>query len=341
MNLGAKGRLFFNQRGSVKIWLAITVVAGAAIWAVFRFTGEDRSPASRNLGPEQVVENLRSQVLAAADSTAVVNFTVARNGAQFGCLYTADSQCRGQGGLFQLFEGTSPASPVLTQVVQGRGFTHDLRPCSDFPSLGCPLRAESRWEPICGNSSCDGVRNVKFLLTVTWFDGAAASHQTRDEKIVTPRIELSASAQCAREGGVFDGAGCVKGGRERNVASVERREGSAAGAEARSDRITMGSEADDGRGVDPRDFPYRCPEAVVVQGQDVAVEWLAPGKAKVRTPALNNCPAWDEFLFSCVPMSPPTPDNLGQWVQTGSSMAPPCDEYGNPLSGGATPPQRQ
>jgi len=61
----------------------------------------------------------------------------------------------------------------------------------------------------------------------------------------------------------------------------------------------------------------------------------------VRAPAVNGCPAEDEFVFSCVPMNPPTPDNQGQWVQTGASMAPPCDEYGNPIPGGAVPPARQ
>lgn len=309
----------------------ILSLGGIACAFVWHYTGDDsRSPASAKgaNSPEGIVEEYRVRLLAAVESNSALNFSVAKNPAQFACLYSVSGSCQNQGGAFQLYPMDDAASQPLTQLAYGTGIRRDGTGCRDFPSTNCPLRLESRWVPVCSGAVCDNVRSMRVEVSVVYSDGIVA-HQAREERLVQPTIQLSESTRCAREGGYFDGRQCVRGqSAERAVASSSYEQNDRNGPERAAQEVPAP--------VDPRDFPLMCPDVIAVQGEEYVAELIEPGKARVRLPATNLCPdAHDTFIFSCVAISasqdPYARSDQGQWQQSQALMAPPCDENGNPI----------
>ncbi len=312
--------------------LIVVVGLAVAVGAWFHLGSGDREPASGygSASPEKIVEEYRTRLVAAVESKAAMNFSVARNPAQFACLSSVSGSCQGAGGNFQLYPFEDPSAQPLTQLAYSTGLQLSGVGCNGFPSATCPLRLESRWVPVCGSGACDNVRTIRVEVSVVYSDGTN-SYSAREERLVQPTVQLSESVRCAREQGFYDGRQCVRGNyarEERAVASTADRNGPERAAQ----------EVPANYRPDPRDFPLRCPDDIEIQGYTYPAELVAPGKARVRIPAINNCPgAHDTFIFSCVVIpaneNPYARDDEGKWQQSEAITAPPCDEYGNPIGG--------
>jgi hypothetical protein len=292
------------------------------VWFFFPSGDRDLASGFKKGSPEEIVEEYRVRLVAALESNSAMNFSIAKNPAQFDCLFSVSGSCRGRGGNFQLYPLEDSTSQPLTQLGYTTGLQITGVGCSGFPSANCPLRLESRWTPVCAGAACDNVRSMRVEVSVVFSDGTN-SFSARAERLVQPEIRLTESVRCQREQGFYDGRQCIKNfGTERTVAS--------------NDRNGPARAADENYRPDPRDFPLQCPEYFQVDSEFYRVELVGPGKGRIRIPAVNHCPdAHDTFILGCVAIGasedPYARSDQGKWQQSEAIMAPPCDADGNPI----------
>jgi len=306
-----------NSRGSTA--LAITLALGLVAFVggvYFIYSGGSSEPAAPNNA--QAFEDLKIRVNGALDQPAVVNATVERNFNSFGCFYTADANCGGKGGLFQLYDGAQKNSPILSHLSRDAGFTAAGEACRGFPSVQCPLRVEAFWHPVCREGGpCEGTRSARVKVKVMLNANQPDPQDWVREELFTPQIRLSQSVTCERGGGVWAVTECITPGEasQRQIAS-----GSGASAE-------MPGNLDQPVAVTP---DVSCPNDIQIQGEYFPIEHLGPARARVRMPAMNGCPDEDVFVFQCQARRPD--DREGQWIQVEAQMANACDNQGVPLA---------
>lgn len=331
-----------DQKGSVLVLVAFGFIAVATLGGIYLafFSG---SEPKRGLAsdPGLVMAELQDKVERALTSQAAIDASVARNTNQFSCLYSVSGSCRGQGGIFLLYETGSPAAQPVSQLMQGAGVTQDGVGCTSFPSEECPFRVEAWWKPVCAPGNCDNTKSFRVKARVYYQpDASVAARFWEKDGMFTPAVKLSQSVSCQRGGGIWMGTECVTPEQARQIASSNREPPRAGVSAAMASASAREQDARAQEEIPSEPVPdavpqYVCPESIVVQGEFYAVEHIGPGRGQVRVPAVNGCPAEDVFVFQCTPKNPPEFEGEGQWIQTEGVMAPPCDENGHPLGDGA------
>jgi hypothetical protein len=255
--------------------------------------------------------------------------SVERNHSSFECLYRPSGECRGRGGAFLLYD-VSQANRPLSHLAKDGGMDSLGRPCKGYPSVSCPLRVETVWEPVCADTRCENTNSVTVKAKVSLVplqEGALPMEWTRDA-LFSPQIALSGAASCERGGGVWANTECLTQAQasERQLASTPN--GGAA-------QPVPADAPPPEQAVEQAQVPvqYECPNQIVVYGQYFDVAWLAADRGQVSVPS-QTCPpgVFDVFVFQCAAKNPATFPNEGQWIQVEAVMAPPCDQYGNPVA---------
>jgi hypothetical protein len=308
-----------NSRGSTALVIALSLGLVALVGGVyFVYSGGSKEPAPPN--NTEAFEDLKIRVNGALDQPAVVNATVERNFNSFGCFYTAEANCAGKGGLFQLYDGAQKDSPILSHLSRDGGFNAKGEACRGFPSAQCPLRVEAFWEPVCREGGpCEGTRSARVKVKVMLNAGEPNPQDWVRQELFTPQVRLGQSATCERGGGVWAVTECITPGEasQRQIASG----GGQALAQAVPENL------DQPTPVTPE---VSCPNEIQIQGDYLPVELLGPARARVRMPAMNGCPDEDVFVFQCQARQPD--DREGQWIQVEALMANACDNQGVPLA---------
>lgn len=315
-----------NQRGNL-ILVAVLGVAGfgCLIGAMLWWQGS-RAPAGSAQDPAQKFAEYQKRIEQALASQPAVRFTLERNSSQFSCLFSDKGNCQGQGGAFLLFENTDLKASSLSQIVAGNGLDAAGLGCRGYPSAECPYRIDAQWRPVCAPTGCDSTQSLRVYVRLVYNEGDARSkREWQTQSLQTPQINLTARAACARQGGAFDGSRCLRGG-EAVAANTDSLPGMSS-PQRPEDNYQQGEE---GR--------YTCPDVVLVQGLNYVPEVDEYGKAEVRVPAVNGCPAPDRYFFSCVAKNGPSSEDRalasegeGQWMQVDAQLAPNCDDAGNPI----------
>jgi hypothetical protein len=254
--------------------------------------------------------------------------SVERNHSSFECLYRSNAECRGRGGAFLLYDASQEKRP-LSQLARDAGIDSLGRPCKGYPSHACPLRVETVWEPVCADARCESTNSVTVKAKVSLFpliEGTLPMEWTRDA-IFTPQLALSSTVSCERGGGIWANTECLTQAQaaERQLASTPRTDSARAATAS-----PPPEQATEQAGVPSQ---YECPNQIVVYGQYFEVSWLAADRGQVNVPS-QTCPpgVFDLFVFQCAAKTPASFPNEGQWIQVEAVMAPPCDQYGNPVT---------
>jgi hypothetical protein len=303
-----------NQRGSmmllVAFLLAIALGAGG-IYVIYSTTGSAEAPVTA----EAQYENIRQRVEHALKDATALNYSVQKNSNSFSCLSSADSNCKGAGGYFLLFENAD--SPV-SQLGKRGGLRADGAGCDSYPSFECPIRVEAKWEPICQSPYCEGTRSGRIKVKVSLHAEGAPQHWEKETRF-NPQVELSQAVLCARDGKVWALSECLS---HEEIAQRKLASGTQNPRAMQLAAPTAG--IGQGQVVMPEEEVV-CPSSLPIQGEYLPLEPISVNRARARYPAVNGCPgAEDIFTFQCQPLEPNARD--GQWVQVEAQMAPGCDE---------------
>jgi hypothetical protein len=328
-----------RQSGNVTLLAIFALFAlglGGGLYYIFSPGAVDEN-AQRLKDAKAAYEEAVASLDKALADPANFNASLDHNTAAFGCLYSGDGNCRGQGGAFLLFEAANPRH-ALSHLANDSGYDRYGGPCKGFPSADCPLRVETVWEPVCAGAGCEGTKSarVRAKVTLSAVAGNEAPLEWTKEALFTPPIQLSQAAQCGRGGGTWTGSECLSPSQlaERRIASPP----GGATPEPAPVNLPPDSTAQAVQETPPEPVQapvYECPNQVVVQGQYYAVQFLSADRGQVTTPAMS-CPmpgATDVFVFQCTGKQPASFPNEGQWVQVEAVMAPACDQAGNPVGG--------
>ncbi len=294
--------------------------AGAcALGGGYYFFAVENNAEKKIVNPKELVQRYQSRIQAILGDHAALNASVSRNPNAFACLSSVTADCTSKAGLFVLYP--SQNALAISQLPNNAGISEDGDACNTYPSKDCPLHIEASWEPVCKAGGCVDTKSFQMSVAVRYDanDHAPVLDWKSDSVLVTPDVRLSAEVQCARSGGMLSGSSCVTGGSDRAIASSDN-----------PNVVVPAQQAPNG--MTPGDERLVCPQTIPVQGNNYPAQMSSPGKADVMIPAVNQCPnAVDTYNFMCRPNSSPTFENEGIWVQTGASLAPPCDENGHPL----------
>jgi hypothetical protein len=209
-------------------------------------------------------------------------------------------------------------------VQSGFGISIEGQGCRNYPSFDCPLRVEAVWSPVCAANGCNSVKSYRLKVNLSYQNGVEKIDWST-EKLLSPQINLSARAQCLRQGGIYTGTGCLQPG--ENLAQT------ATTSDALPSPVGMTLD---------QSIQFRCPDTILVQGESYLPDYDdQSGRAEVRVPAINNCPTTDSFYFQCVAKNTvngggdrlPASGDEGQWMQIDARLAAACDENGHPIDG--------
>jgi len=318
-----------KQRGSFALIMVFSCLGFLALGGLVYYISTTFSPSNQaqTKDPKEFFQSYKTRVENALQSQDAIQVSIDRNPNQFGCFYSNSGSCRGKGGSFLLFEIQNNGENALSHLIKNTGLSLEETSCNPFPSKECPFRIEAKWQPVCGGQACENTKSMKVFVSLRFDDGVSAPMQWSTDKFLEPRIILSASASCARQGGIYNGNDCLTGSAvERIPASDPRDNGAHGNEDIRNERSR------DQQEIPQQAETFICPETIVVQGMETIPYIDAMGKARVEVPASNACPnAFDTFIFQCGPVNPQTYANEGQWVQTEAILAPACDDRGFPV----------
>ncbi len=296
---------------------------GGGIYFVYNRAGGDSAPALR---PEAFFQELRDRTEQALQNGELMDFSVERNPNPFSCLYSAHGNCASMGGTFLLFDSMAANAPSLSQLTRDAGLNANAQGCRGFPSEQCPYQVQTIWSPICADDRCVNTKSFRVKAKVVYNPGRVAEKlEWAGEAMFSPNLRLSQAVLCQKEGKVWAGTHCANPGEvsERGIASGDED----------LERIER-MEQDRGSASMPAPvLPAVCAPEIELQGSVHMLEILSPGRAQVRLPAMNGCPAEDIFIFQCSPTSLSMDERIveqapGQWTQIEAMMAPMCDESG-------------
>lgn len=324
----------YGQRGNAVLVLMLGLfllsLVGGGIFLLSPSEGDQKSRAAEEA--RAAYDEAVASLDRALNDARNLQDSLPRNASSFECLFAANGACNGKGGAFLFYDASQTQKP-LSHLARDAGVDTLGRACKGYPSPECPLRVETVWEPVCADARCENTKSVrvKAKISLAPVIGPEAPLQWTREAMFSPQIELSASANCERGGGVWGGTECLTPAQD-----AERRlAGARNAAPAEATREPAQGQADPVPEQAQLPPVYDCPNQIVVQGQYFPVQWLAADRAQVTVPAMS-CPGrglTDTFVFQCAAKSPASYPNEGQWVQVEAVMSPPCDQYGNPLDG--------
>ena len=321
-----------GQKGNFTIILLLSCVVFLTLAGVIFFlsTNKNENTQQSAVDPKTFFEEYKARVEAALNDSHAFQVSIERNANQFGCLYTVSGACKGQGGNFLLFEKKDNKETPLSQIVRATGLNAEGALCNGFPSHDCPIRAEAEWQPVCGGAVCEATKSMNVKVSLRFDTGETTQTPLTWNKtaFLTPDIALTASVQCAREGGVFDGGRCLTGAEAQRLPA----------SNPTSSRVQQTTNPASNQVQGQEQNVYQCPDRIVVQGIEQVPYIDASGKARIESPASNGCPnAYDVFTFQCSPTNSQEYPNEGQWVQTEAVLAPACDERGIPYDTSQAP----
>ena len=303
-------------------------VLGAFYFVFVSSSGKnERAPASN---PRDQFDELRKRVEKALSTPEAINASIERNPNPFACLLTTIGDCTGKGGTFLFYETADSSGQPISQLATDAGTDGEGIGCMGFPSESCPFRVEAIWTPVCAPGKCEKTKSLKAKAKVTYIQAGVkdAPIEWEKEEFFTPNLKLSRAVQCERNGGTWALTECLSGDQmaARNIAPTK--------SGINGGLLDQGFMRHQAQPQEPEQQPqeeYICPDTIVVQGQYYTLEQLAAGRAQVRVPAINGCPAEDTFVFQCVAKNPPQFVGEGQWVQVEAVMAPNCEINGSPI----------
>lgn len=318
-----------RQRGSFSLILLFSCIGflalgGFAYYFSHSTSEETQSPALA-LDAPRLFQEYRARIEQALNDPSAIQVTLNRNPNQFACLFSNTGSCQNMGGNFLLFEVKAAQEIPLSQIIRGSGLDLSSTLCSTFPSVNCPFQITAKWTPVCGGNACDNTKSMHVRVDLVLNDGQSSAQKWNIERFIEPRISLTATASCARQGGVQRGDQCLsKDAAERVPASSPTdRVNARAGQETHIDPYSeQGQNA------------FTCPDRIMIQGQEEYAVIDSLGHARVEIPASNGCPnAVDAFIFKCSPVGQPdqTVSRDGQWVQIEAILAPVCEEQSRML----------
>jgi hypothetical protein len=320
-------RYLKNQTGNIFIIVAvILVLMGGVLAKVYFFSTNDSNGINAYLSPEQQFEEYKQRVQQSLANAQVMDQIFEKNPNQFSCLYSDSGVCKGAGGVFILYD--SQLKQALSQLPRDQGFDLEGKGCLSFPSKNCVFHIEAKWSPVCAGVDCTATKSANIMVSVTYDAGnGTAPMQWSDAKLLTPAIQLSARAICARQGGYYNGQECLSSMSEdqRGLASSASGVSSEQNSELAQPMAPQAVEESQS---------LICPETIKVNGEEYVADSLGPARAQVSLPAANGCPAADMYVFTCNAKADPSFSGEGIWMQAEFQPAPPCDQNGRPSQAG-------
>jgi hypothetical protein len=319
-----------GQSGNVLLILIFGLFLACAGGAYFFWSGGSSAKVGHNqkAAYDEAVSRLEQ---AMADSKSLDN-SLGRNSSSFSCLFTANADCKNQGGTFLLYPAGEKGQPV-SQMASDSGLTVEGAACKGYPSENCPVHVETTWQPVCAPNNCENTRSLRVTGKVTFHGSAGETPlEWSRQETYNPVVQLSQAVTCERGGGVWYNTECLTPAQvsERQLASSDGRRGARDGArhEAVQPAAALPTPAE--AQVPQR---FQCPDKIVVQDQVYPIQQISEDRAQVSVQAMS-CPAegvFDVFIFQCAAKSDPTFPGEGQWIQVEAVMAPACDASGHSL----------